>query len=209
MTPMRADPRLPSSACVPVPSRSHRPLTAIAALLVTLLVALSQPGGAQTAQPVSLHASAFTTQLTIDGATTSNGIGGEVQLRFTSGLFSVGIGGQLTTHPSLQQGGARLAGVLVEPRLVIDVGRNSFAPYVAARLGYVRVLGLADASTEGFDAGGGAGFIVPLTSRVNLDVGGALVRSLYESQVRGQQSTQKTSFQSMNYAAKVGLSVGL
>jgi hypothetical protein len=164
---------------------------------------------AQTAQPLSLHGSAFATQLTIDGTTTSNGVGGEVQLRYTPGVFSIGIGAQLTTHPSLQQGGARLAGVMVEPRLVIDVGSNRFAPYVAARAGYVRVLNLRDANTEGFDAGGGAGFIVPLTGRVNLDIGGALVRSLYESRVQGQQGTQSTSFQSLNYAAKIGLSMGL
>ena len=71
-----------------------------------------------------------------------NGVGGEVQIRFTPSAFSVGLGAQLAKHKS-QAGSAEsalsfadedleLGGVFVEPRLVVAAG-GAVAAYLSGR----------------------------------------------------------------------------
>lgn len=180
--------------------------------LVVAVAALSTPvtaavSNAQTAQPLSLHASAFATRLSFeDGSPASAGVGAEVQLRRTFSRFSIGVGAQFTQHDDLS---SQLGGVMIEPRMVLDIGTSWMTPYLAVRTGYVRVLNLADVTVQGLDLGGGGGLIIPLGRRTNLDMGGALVQSLYRSTFNLNGSTINRRSNAVNYAAKIGLSVGL
>lgn len=150
--------------------------------------------------------SAFATRLSFDDATpASSGLGAEVQIRRTFSRLSIGIGVQFTQHDDLK---SQLGGVMIEPRVVLDAGASWVTPYLAMRTGYVRVLNVSDVTTQGLDLGGGGGLILPLGRRVNLDVGGALVQSLYRRSFERGGSTINVRFNSVNYVAKVGLSVG-
>ena len=67
-----------------------------------------------------------------------------------------------------------LSGPFIEPRYVIDVGRNNMAPYLAGRLAFLKqkldIEGI-EASASGTQINGGGGILMRLSPRVNLDLG--------------------------------------
>ena len=164
--------------------RSTRAHAARAARLVAGAVGIAflsaSDVAAQSAQRWSLQGSALAVGVSGDAYEgLSGGLGGELQLRFTPGRLSVGVGVQASWHDlDLDEFGTetvRLAGGFVEPRFVFDVGADRYAPDAAARLAVLthRVdLGDGiDASASGTQLNVGGGVLVRLTPRVNLDLG--------------------------------------
>lgn len=177
---------------------------AMAAMLTTVVLG-SSALHAQTRQPVSLHLSAITTQFSTDEGTSTRGIGGEVQLRYTARWFSMAVGGQYTNHDVSGQS-FQIGGVLVEPRVLLDIGLDAFAPYLALRGAYTQVIDSPPGvATTGREYGGGGGFLIVLGSRVNLDIGAAVTKASYTSDVAGFS----TSFTARNIVAKAGFSIGI
>jgi hypothetical protein len=175
------------------------------AVALASVILMPRPVSAQTRQPVSLHLSAVTTQFNTDEGTSSRGVGGEAQLRYTAGRFSFAVGGQYTTHDVGGQS-FQIGGALIEPRVLLDLGLDAFAPYLALRGAVTQVMNSPDGvSTIGREYGGGGGFIVVLGSRVNLDVGAALTRASYATDVSGFSSR----FTATNVVAKAGFSIGI
>jgi len=123
------------------------------------------------------------------------GFGVEGQVRYTPGAFSIGAGAQWTTHDShtfdfLQGSGitvagtptVRLYGLFVEPRYTININSQTVAPYVSARVAWLKVDnegtltdGTDSVTVKGTASGPainlGGGFLFRLTSRVNFDAG--------------------------------------
>jgi len=156
----------------------HRNSAKLLVIAVTLLV--PDRLAAQSAQAVSMQISGLYNVVFGDVfRNLKNGVGGEVQLRYTPGALSVGAGFQYTTHrrPPLQLGEpgyAQLYGGFVEPRYRIHTGSNVLAPYLSARFSLLKV----DFSDEGsslsssfVQVNGGGGFLYRLGSRLNLDLG--------------------------------------
>jgi hypothetical protein len=173
-------------------------------LLATSPVALHT----QTRQPVSLHLSGYSTRFVAEsGRESSLGVGGEGQLRFTISRFSIGLGAQWTQHSS---GQVQLGAALIEPRWTLPVPSDIMAPYVAVRGAVGQQLNAPDrVSLQFFDVGGGAGLLIRLNRRVNLDAGGAVVRSLYRVSSAANGPGLVSDYSANNFAAKIGLSVGL
>ena len=131
---------------------------------------------AQSAQRFSLQASGLYAALfgeAYEGF--DGGPGFEAQLRFTPGAFSLGVGYQYTSHQFLDDpANLRLDGGFIEPRYVIIIGSNTFAPYIAARVSVLRQsyrAGGFSGSTTGFTVNGGGGMLTRLSSRLNLELG--------------------------------------
>lgn len=144
---------------------------------VGVSVTAASMASAQTAQRWAIQTSVlFATMSANIFENVENGPGLEAQLRFSPSALSVGIGGQITRHgiESDVVGDMNLFGVFLEPRYVIALESNRFAPYVSGRLSFLRgSLDGDQGSVEGngaqFNAGGGV--LVRLTPRVNLDLG--------------------------------------
>lgn len=68
------------------------------------------------------------------------GYGGELQVRLTPSRWSYGVGVQTSSHDLTLLSGSSMAlrGVFVEPRRTFDIGSARYAPYLAARLAYLR-----------------------------------------------------------------------
>lgn len=169
----------------------------IAKCLATALGAVlwTAPLCGQSAQPLSIQLSGLIASLSgqaYDGI--KAGPGFEAQLRYTPSAFSIGGGFQFTSHTlpgfddgtgtSLSTTSIRLYGAFLEPRYVLPVSSNSFAPYLSARLSYLRYTGSGDwrftdgsnngsfsGSTGGLTMNGGGGLLIHLSPRVNLDMG--------------------------------------
>jgi hypothetical protein len=146
-------------------------------LSVLLLLGAATQARAQTAQRWSVQLSALYATV---GASVfeevENGPGVEGQLRLTKGSLSVGVGGQFTRHGVQSDviGDMNLYGAFLEPRYVIALQSNRFAPYVSGRISYLRgtldgAEGTVESNGAQFNAGGG--ILVNLNSRVNLDLG--------------------------------------
>jgi hypothetical protein len=149
------------------------------ALSATAVAAAELQG--QSAQAISLQVSGLYNGLYGDvfGAFKS-GVGGEAQIRYTPGAFSVGAGFQYTAHgrkPSAidpRPVDASLYGGFIEPRYRIHTGSNVVAPYLSARFSLLK---------PGFDGGSlsfsstfiqlnaGGGLLYRLGPRFNLDAG--------------------------------------
>jgi len=173
-------------------------------LLAILFLGVAPPSKAQTGQDWSFHLSAFQTDFRAEDQS-SVGRGAEIQLRRTLGRFSIALGGQFTDHPGLSPG-YQIGGVLIEPRFVLDVGMDRFFPYLMARAAVLRRLNSPSGeSLTGQDFGGGGGFIVPLSRRVNIDVGAAVTGTTWTFESVGTRAGSQVR----NYALKAGLSVGL
>lgn len=164
----------------------------IASLTGAALLALTVPHTvlAQSAQRFSVQASGLyvrTSGEAFEGLKAGPGV--EAQFRFTPSLWSIGIGGQMSSH-SLTEEGAEditdvLAGVFIEPRRVLDIGSSRVAPYLSARLAYLQQSietdidvdedGFAETATTLTASGGqvnaGGGLLLRLTPRLNLDLG--------------------------------------
>src|SRR3954471_21496508 len=134
------------------------------------------PAGAQSAQPVSLEVSGL-----YNGVFGSvfddlkDGVGGEVQLRYTPGALSVGAGFQYTTHGlETRLEHARLYGPFIEPRYRIHTGSNVLAPYLSARVSVLKWTFSGDdlsISSNLIQLNGGGGLLYRLGSRLNFDLG--------------------------------------
>jgi hypothetical protein len=192
-------------------------------LVVLLLAAVVTPlaaTGAQSAQRTSVQLSILGTAID-NGSNDIGGIGVEPQFRFnwlrsaSRGVISIGIGGQFTQH-ALGTDDFTITGVFVEPRWVFPVNSERFAPYAALRLGFlnqsssIQIPGSVrwDGSSSGPALGGGGGFAVRLTSRMNLDVGGAIVSQKFGAvTLPTRQVLYADRF--YTYAVKAGVTLGL
>jgi hypothetical protein len=150
----------------------------------------------------------------------SGGPGGELQIRFTPGRLSLGIGGQTSSHSvDLEEFGkqdATLAGGFIEPRFVFDVGSDRFAPYGAARLAYLKqslTLEGLEASASGTQLNIGGGVLVRMSPRINLDLGatfGAINFDDVKLSYQGESITVPgTSGSGQNLVLRAGLAIGL
>lgn len=199
---------------------------ALAVALPAALATAPSLGGAQSAQTLSVQASGLyvgTYGTAYEGL--KNGAGFEAQLRYTPSAWSFGAGGQLSMHDIDDDGFSgeqvRLAGVFIEPRRVLDFGNARFAPYVSARLAFLRqsidfdVEGESvSASANGTQVNVGGGGLIRLSPRVNLDLGatyGLINFGAVEVTVPGLGTTEieGSSGSGRNLVLRAGLSIGL
>ena len=188
-----------------------------AASVLVLCLGGAATAVAQTAKPWSVQVSGL--YATISARvfeTVENGPGAEAQLRFTRSALSIGAGGQLTRHGIASDvvGDMNLYGVFVEPRYVVAIASDRLAPYVSARMSYLRgELDGDQGSVEGngaqFNAGGGV--LMRLTRRANLDVGatyGRLDFGRITKVVDGEQFEDEGQGGG-NLVVRIGLAFGL
>ncbi len=108
--------------------------------------------------------------------------GGEVQLRYTPGLWSFGLGYQYSSHgvevAEFSGEKVKLAGAFFEPRRTFDLGSSTFAPYASARLAALKESmdftlegQQLSASASGVQVNVGGGLLFRVSPRVNLDLG--------------------------------------
>jgi opacity protein-like surface antigen len=151
----------------------------VVALAAAALAVPAAEAVAQSRQPVSLQASGewvFPTKNYDPALQTGATLGWELQLRYTVGRFSIGAGYQRSVV--FKSDAAALTGTLslgfVEPRYVIAVLGERFAPYLAARLGYGALLirETPRVTEKSFTYGGGAGVMIAVAPRFALDLGG-------------------------------------
>lgn len=184
---------------------------------------------AQSAQQFSLQASGIYVSVFGDAYEgMKNGPGVEGQLRFTPGAWSFGVGGQLSMHATDEPGFSdyliNLRGVFFEPRRVIDVGSSHVAPYLSARLAFLRQsidLTLDDdmdeitlkAQTSGSQINAGGGLLFRLSKRVNLDLGatfGVIQFGDVEVSIPGQGKVNlgEGGSNGQNLVLRAGLAIG-
>lgn len=158
------------------------------------------------------------------------GIGGEAQIRFTPGVWSFGLGAQMSKHGSDMEDfsdyNVDLAGVFFEPRRIIDVGSKHVAPYISARLAYLQQSTEVDvyyaefgestvkAKASGSQINGGGGLLFRMSSRVNLDLGVTygLIRfgdPEYEISGQGKVKLDQGGANGQNLVLRAGLAIGL
>jgi hypothetical protein len=213
----------------------------------TLSAALGAPSAAQSRQAFSLQVSGLFAKPfggDYNDFKLGSGGGAEAQIRYTPGALSIGAGFQFTSHQSqgylltLDDGslvdvsgvGAKLFGAFLEPRYVLFIGSDRVAPYVSARLSLLYYgtdatwtdrsqpyQGTMNWSTTGLTANGGGGFMVRLTSRLNLDLGATYGYSsfgAYSIRIREQQSGASAQDKSAgghgsNVIVRMGLAMGI
>jgi hypothetical protein len=189
------------------------------ALFATTLAAA--PLFAQSAQRWSLQGSLIyvgTFGDAYEGMT--GGPGGELQLRYTPGQFSLGIGGQTSMHKvdiaEYGEEDATLSGGFIEPRYVFDVGSDRYAPYGSARLAFLKqslTLEGLEASASGTQINVGGGVLIRLSPRVNLDLGatfGAINFGDVKLTYLGESLTvDGTSGSGQNLVLRAGVAIGL
>ena len=204
--------------------RTLVPLATLATL--ALLALLPASGQAQSAQRVSIQASGLYVGAYGTAYEGLNAGGGfEAQVRFTPSVWSIGAGIQGSIHSlddtDLGDESVVLAGVFVEPRRVFDTGSTTFAPYISARLAYLRQSLDVDiqgetisASANGTQVNAGGGVLLRVSPRVNLDLGatyGLINFSDVDVTIPGvgRTSVDGTSGNGQNLVVRVGLSIGL
>jgi hypothetical protein len=173
---------------------------------------------AQSAQAFSLQGSGLVNGVFGDVFTgLQDGVGGEMQFRYTPGALSVGAGFQFTVHElEGRTEDARLYGGFIEPRHRIHVGSNVVAPYISARLSLLKVGfsgGDLSLSSTFMQLNGGGGVLTRLGSRLNLDLGatfgynrlgnGTLTRKSSGTAVPVEASSGS------NVVIRLGLAIGL
>lgn len=183
--------------------------------MLALLATLPNVALAQSSQKLSLQLSGLSTSIGVgSGASATGGVGVEPQVRVNRiwesesiGTISVGLGGQWTRH-SAGPDVLRIFGAFLEPRLVMPRLGRTF-PYVAGRLALLQQSSNFGTSSSGTAFGAGGGVAIPVSSRVNVDAGVALIRQKFGT-FRFNDDNRQSSFRAFNtYAAKIGLSVGL
>jgi hypothetical protein len=195
------------------------------AMAAGALVLSAGAAAAQSAQPISLQVSGLYASLFgEDYEGIGNGFGGEAQLRFTPGALSIGAGGQFTRH-GLEtgfegvDGNASFLGAFIEPRLVVAIGSNNFAPYVSTRFSFLRqsldVSGDVDScsgSNNGVTANAGGGILVRIGSRMNLDAGATYGYTRFGSgsfTCDSGEEGELSSGSGSNFVLRLGLAIGL
>ncbi len=150
------------------------------ALVLVLGLLLPAEGSGQTAQRFSIQFSGLGS-LPFGGGLDGIdlGAGFEAQVRYNPGAFSLGAGFDMTFHTVelTPDTTVTLAGGFVEPRYVIDIGSNRFAPYISARgaVSQTKVdTGTATGTATGYTLNGGGGVLLVLGERANLDLGATL-----------------------------------
>ncbi len=184
----------------------------------TLAGALCSTVEAQSAQPISLQASALFNGVfgnVFNGL--QDGIGGEAQIRYTPGALSVGAGFQYTTHGlEVRDENARLYGGFIEPRYRIRTGSNVVAPYVSTRFSLLKVGfsgGDLSLSSNFIQINGGGGLLYRVGSQVNLDLGATygynrLGRGTLRDRLSGTAVPVEPSSGS-NIIVRLGVAIGL
>jgi hypothetical protein len=185
---------------------------------LTVIGALCSTGEAQSAQPISLQASALFNGVfgnVFNGL--QDGIGGEAQIRYTPGALSVGAGFQYTTHGlEVREENARLYGGFVEPRYRIRTGSNVLAPYLSTRFSLLKVGfsgGDLSLSSNFIQINGGGGLLYRIGSQLNLDLGATygynrLGRGTLRDRLSGTEVPVEPSSGS-NLMVRLGLALGL
>jgi len=149
------------------------------ALLLSGLVLLATllPAGAlaQSAQMLSLQVSVL--GMYPFGGEMDNidvGAGWEAQLRINPSAFSIGAGAEQTFHQRTTGQDIVMLGGFLEPRYVIDIGRDNAVMYVSGRAAISQITIKDDrfeTTSTGYTLNGGGGFLFRLNDRLNLDVG--------------------------------------
>lgn len=215
-----ARPSSPVNAMSPI--RSLR-TTLVSAVLVVMA---ASPTLAQSAQRYSIQASGLAVSTfgqAYDGLTGGPGL--EAQFRITPSVWSFGFGLQGSLHSfddaALGDEDVTLSGLFFEPRRVVDVGSTRVAPYVSARLAYLRqsvdfdVQGTkVTASASGTQINGGGGVLVRLTPRVNLDFGATYGLIKFgdievDAAGVGRAKIEGSSGNGSNLVVRAGLAFGL
>jgi hypothetical protein len=185
---------------------------------LTVIGTLCSTGEAQSAQPISLQASALFNGVfgnVFNGL--QDGIGGEAQIRYTPGALSVGAGFQYTTHGlEVREENARLYGGFVEPRYRIRTGSNVLAPYLSTRFSLLKVGfsgGDLSLSSNFIQINGGGGLLYRIGSQLNLDLGATygynrLGRGTLRDRLSGTEVPVEPSSGS-NLMVRLGLALGL
>jgi hypothetical protein len=186
----------------------------------TVLLA-SGVAGAQSRYPFSIQGSGLYARVLGDAYESIdllNGYGFEVQGRWTPGALSLGAGYQRTNH-SAEEGDWTLSGAFVEPRLVIAVKSDQFAPYISGRFSILHLDGTSgelSASTSGVNLNVGGGLLLSLGQfgggRANLDLGatyGFTRFGDYTLSQDGGSESQGTLGNGTNIVIRVGLVIGL
>jgi hypothetical protein len=185
---------------------------------LTVIGTLCSTGEAQSAQPISLQASALFNGVfgnVFNGL--QDGIGGEAQIRYTPGALSVGAGFQYTTHGlEVREENARLYGGFVEPRYRIRTGSNVLAPYLSTRFSLLKVGfsgGDLSLSSNFIQINGGGGLLYRIGSQLNLDLGATygynrLGRGTLRDRLSGTEVPVEPSSGS-NLLVRLGLALGL
>ena len=190
-----------------------------AVALVGCAVILAAPfheAEAQGAQKFGAQLSLLGTSIETANGSRSGGVGLEGQFRInhlyrstSSGVISLGFGGQWTDHKSGQDE-ITITGAFVEPRWVPPLPFERVFPYVAVRLAALNQSNNFGTSSSGaaFGAGGGIAFV--LNPHINIDAGVALVRQSFGdfTFTRSGLTGTGTFDPFTTYAAKIGLSVG-
>lgn len=185
--------------------------------LLALMLApmLALPASAQTASRVSLQVSALGSVPFSGGLSAVNlGPGFEAQIRFNPSAFSIGGGFEISWHEiSNSERKVRLSGVFVEPRYVLEVASENFAPYLAGRLAVSQtrfeISRFSDTAT-GFTANVGGGILFVLSPKVNLDVGASIgAKDLGSATVASNPPTEFDLGSGANVILRVGLAFGL
>lgn len=154
----------------------------LSGLLVAVGLAAVPALHAQSAQRFSIQGSGLFVGLSGDAYDGMNaGPGAEIQLRYTPGLWSFGLGYQYSTHGvdnDAFDNDVSLSGAFFEPRRTFDVGSTSYAPYASARLAVLKEAIDFDADGTSYSASAtgtqinvGGGVLFRISPRVNLDLG--------------------------------------
>jgi opacity protein-like surface antigen len=191
----------------------HARLALVVAVSASLTV--SQGADAQSAQPWSLQASVLAAGQDINSGLVT-GVGFEGQLRYSRGVWSLGVGYQTSKHTAADEF-IKISGFFLEPRYAIDIGSERVAPYVAGRVAFLKqnselhdpdnpTSELFTTESNGSAFGAGGGLIIRATSKINIDLGAAFVSQSF-AEVRGEGRVFQFS-RFTGYVAKGGLSFG-
>lgn len=167
---------------------------------------------AQSAQKYALQLAVLGTGIRYGGGTTANGVGFEPQFRFNRMVsreayaISLGLGAQYTSHTSAGDE-LNIAGAFIEPRFVPVIGSSKVFPYLSGRLAFLQQSSNFGTSSTGFAYGAGGGFVIKLTTTINLDAGVQLVRQQF-GDFEFNDGAPGTFSPFTTYAAKVGLNFG-
>jgi hypothetical protein len=186
----------------------------IVAALFAVFMLIPMSASAQSAQKFSLQFSGLgSVPFGGDLSGVDPGVGWEAQLRVNPSVWSFGFGVEQTFHnvPGFNDRTVTLLGGFFEPRLVIDVGSNSAAPYLAVRAA-VSQTKIAEGdgwlTTNGYTLNAGGGLLIRMGSRTNLDLG-ATIGFKKLGEVDGTGPLAGDLGKGQNLVVRLGLAIGL